>query len=313
MLRIASVLRSPQLALAGAALFWAGNFIVGRALRGDVPPVSLAFWRWVVAGVLLIPLTLGDVRDSRHVLRREWKLLLVLAVTGMVLFHVGVYTALQTTTAVNSLLFLSLTPVLIAVGGWVAFDERLTRLQVFAILLSLLGALVIIKRGSIAAMLSLAFNPGDLWMLLAVVVWAIYSLILKKRPADLQQMPLLTATTAIGLVFLALLYGWRFAEGERLTVNAPNVLGIVYTGVFASVLAYLFWNRGVKELGANATGMYLHLTPVFGAVLSFLLLGEGIAFYHIVGGALVFGGIILMNRQPAERAEGEMAGSVTEA
>jgi len=287
----------PYLALAGAALFWSGNFVVGRALRGDIPPISLNFWRWTVALALLLPLSYPQLRQYRAQLRREWKLIGALGLTGMAVFQTCVYTALQTTTAVNALLFLALTPVAIVFGSWLVFRDTLTVRQILGVGVSLLGAVILIARGSLATLLGLQLNPGDVWMLVAVVTWAIYSILVKRRPADLPQLAMLTGSVIVGVLLLLPVYTLRALQGEGLAFNLPNLLGILYVALFASILAFLAWNNGVAQIGPNRAGLFIHLMPVFGALLSFLFLGEGIAPFHIVGALFVFSGIGLMSRR----------------
>lgn len=286
----------PYLALAGAALFWAGNFVVGRALRGDIAPVVLSFWRWTVALLILLPLSYRQVAQHRTLLLREWKLLVALGVTGVAVFQTAVYTALQTTLALNALLLLSLTPVAIVSGSWLVFREMLTRWQLLGVLLSLLGAVILIARGSLDTLLHLQLNPGDGWMFLAVVMWAIYSILLRRRPAQLPQLALLTGSVIAGWVLLLPLYLVTTAAGAGIALSWPNLLGIGYVALFASVLAFLSWNNGVARIGPNRAGVFIHLMPVFGALLSFFFLGEGIALFHIVGALFVFSGIACMSR-----------------
>jgi drug/metabolite transporter (DMT)-like permease len=284
---------APQLLLSAAALFWAGNFIAGRALRGDIPPVSLNFWRWTIALLILLPFTFARLRLHRAALLREWKLVLALGATGIALFHTAVYSALTTTPAINALLFLAISPMAIAVLSWLVFRDTITRRQAAGIAISLAGAVVVIARGDPAALAGLRLNPGDLWMLLAVLVWALYSVLLKRRPASVPPLALLTASVIAGVALLLPAYLWQVGHGETMVLNTPNSAALLYIALFASVLAFLFWNRGVAELGPTRAGMFTYLMPVFGAALAIWLLGEPIAPYHILGAALVFGGIIL--------------------
>jgi drug/metabolite transporter (DMT)-like permease len=290
---------SPRLLLTGAVLFWAGNFIVGRALRGDIPPVSLNFWRWTTALLILLPLSIAQLRRHRALLLQQWKLILVLGATGVAAFHTSVYLALTTTPAVNALMFLSIAPMVIALVSWLAFRDTITSRQALGIFISLVGALVVIARGDLSVLLALRFNPGDLWMLAAVPLWAVYSVLLKRRPAELPQLTLLTATVIAGVGLLLPLYLWQLWQlwhGETMVVNAPNLLGLLYIAVFASVVAFLCWNRGVAALGPTKAGMFTYLMPVFGAVLAVLFLGEPIALYHVLGAVFVLAGIALTNR-----------------
>lgn len=291
----------PYLLLAGAALLWSGNFVIARALRDAVPPVSLNFWRWLLALIILLPFSMAPLRQHSALLRREWKLMLALGVTGIAAFHTLVYLALRTTPAINAVLLTSTAPMTIVLVSWLFFRETITARQALGILLSLGGVLLVITRGQISSLLALRFEAGDLWMLLAVPVWALYSVLLKRRPAGLPQLALLTSTVVAGLLVLLPLYLWRLAQGEVVRLSAGSVAGILYIAVFAAVVAFLFWNQGVAAIGPNRAGLFIHLMPVFGALLSILFLGERIAAFHVAGAALVFAGIALGSWQ-ARRA-----------
>lgn len=293
----------PYVMLAGASLFWAGNAIAGRALRGDIAPVGLNFGRWLVALVILLPVTYRSLMVQWPLVKANSRLFLALGLTGVTIFQTCLYLALQTTTAINSTLFFSLTPVVIVALSWILWRERLARPQTLGILLSLIGALFLIMQGQLNNLLAFQFNQGDLWMVLAVVLWAVYSVLLKKLPPTLTQPVILTATVLAGMLFLLPAFLITTLAGAALRLTPLNGLGILYVGIFPSVLAFLFWNRGVQAIGPNKAGMYLHLMPVFGAILSFVFLDEGLAFYHLVGAALVFGGIVLMSRGAAAPQE----------
>ncbi|MDW8318272.1 MAG: DMT family transporter [Anaerolineae bacterium] len=289
-------LSSPYLAPAGSALFWAGNFIVGRALRHEVAPIALSFWRWTVALAVLLPLTAAELWAQRDLLRQRWRSLAILGFTGVTAFQTCVYLALQTTTALNALLFLSLTPAAIAAGSWLFLGERLTARQAAGIGVSLVGAVVLIVRGDLGTLLGLRFARGDLWMLAAVLLWAIYSIVVRRRPTALSQLGFLSATVVAGMLFLAPMYAVAALTGHGgFHVTPATVAGVIYVALLPSVAAFVLWNRGVQRLGPNRTGMYLHLMPVFGAVLGVLFLGEAIALYQVVGAGLVFLGIAAMN------------------
>lgn len=293
----------PYLMLTGSALFWAGNVITGRALRHEVPPFTLNFCRWTIALLVLLPFTWRQIQAQWSLVQAHSKLIMALGFTGVAAFQSCVYMALQTTTAVNTLLFLTLTPMVIVLLSWLTWGEKLSRPQTLGIFLSLVGAVFLIMQGQLTNLLAFRFNPGDLWMLLAVLLWAIYSLLLRRRPATLAQPVLLTTTVMAGLLFIIPLFLFTIVSGDRMVVNLRSLLGVSYVGLFPSVLAFLFWNRGVSEVGPSKAGMFMHLMPVFGAALSFVFLGEGLALYHLVGAALVLAGIVLMSRGAAANSK----------
>jgi len=288
-------LASPQVGLSAAALFWSGNFIVGRALRDEISPVSLNFWRWMIALAILLPFTLGSLWVHRQVILREWKLIAAIGLTGIAAFHTCVYLALATTTAINALLWLAMTPLLIVLGSWLVFQDRITLQQLLGIGVSLVGAIVLIAQGSMSLLMALRFNTGDLWMLLAVVLWAIYSLLLKRRPVELPQTALLSASTVAAILLMSPVYLWGLPSEQQLLPSTQVVWGLLYVSLFASVLAFLLWNNGVSRIGPSRAGTFIYLMPVFGAVLSVAFLGEGVQLFQLAGGVLVFSGIALMN------------------
>ena len=290
-------LLSPQLGLSAAALFWSGNFIVGRALRDVVSPLPLNFWRWMIALAILLPFTGASLWRHRQIILREWKLIAAIGVTGIGAFHSFVYLALVSTSAVNALLLLATSPLLIALASWIVFKDRITTLQWLGMGVSLLGAVTLIAQGSFSQLLALRFGAGDLWMLLAVLLWTAYSLLLKRRPVELPQPTLLCASIIAALAFMAPLVGLGFAGEKTVSLSLTVVWGLLYVSLFASVFAFLLWNTGVAKIGPSRAGTFIYLMPVFGAALAFVFLDEGIQWFQWFGGALVFLGIAVMNRK----------------
>jgi drug/metabolite transporter (DMT)-like permease len=293
---------APYLMLAAAAAFWAGNFVIARALRDEAPPVSLNVWRWLVALAILLPLAGAETLRHRAILLRHAALILALGATGVAAFHTFVYLALQSTTVLSAVLLASTVPVVIPVLSWWIFRDRITRAQAIGIVVSLLGAFTIIVRGDPRTILSLGLDPGALWMAAAVPMWSLYSVLLKAVPKTIPPRALLLSTTVAGLLLLLPVYAWRLQEGERLVASPGSVLAILYVGLFASVVAFLFWNRGVASIGPNRAGLFVHLMPLFGAILSFAFLGETLARYHLVGALLVVSGLVVASRARPRRA-----------
>jgi drug/metabolite transporter (DMT)-like permease len=295
-----ALLRSPAVALALAALFWSGNFVAGRALRGHVDPVTLNFLRWLVALALIAPFVRQSTAASLQVLRREWRLILALGATGIASFHTLVYLALQSTTATSALLMLSLAPILTLLGSAAAGMEHPTGRQVTGALISIVGASVLITRGSLTGTLSQGFNAGDLWMLLAVVIWAAYSLILRRRPADLPSSVALAASIAAALVMMLPLLIFGAPTPVAALASFPVLLSIGYIALFASSIAFLLWSYGVSRLGPARAGQFIHLMPIFGAGLAFIVLAETPTLAQIAGAVLVLSGIAVVEHRPRQ-------------
>jgi drug/metabolite transporter (DMT)-like permease len=287
----------PYLLLALTVLFWSGNMVVGRAGREVLPPIAFNFWRWTIALAILLPFAWRELIAARAVIRREWKILVLLAATGVTTFHSAVYTGLSLTQAINGALYFATSPLFFVLLTWLLFGQRITLRQVMGIFLSMLGAAVVIARGDLGALWGLRLAAGDLWLLLAVALWALYSVLLLRRPADLPPFALLGATMAIGLVLLIPLYALELTAGRHVTLGLESALSIGYVSLFASVIAYIFWNRGVREIGPNPAGVMMNLMPVFSAALAVVFLGERLAAYHWLGAALVLAGILLAGRR----------------
>jgi drug/metabolite transporter (DMT)-like permease len=287
---------SPYALLVLAALFWGGNWVAGRGLRDDVPPVALAFWRWVVAAVAFLPFTLAGVIRHRQTIRREWLRLVVFALIGVTAFNVMTYIGLSGTPAINGALLNSAAPIFTFVTVWLAFGERATWRQMAGVALSLVGVAVIVTRGDLAALARLEIRRGDLWIMAAVYLWAVYSIMLRRWPSSLSPTIFLAVIMMIGMVFLFPLYLWEHASGRTVAIHARSVGGIVYLGLFASLGAYICWNRGVQAVGAARGSLFQHLIPVFTAMFAVLLIGESVVPFHLIGIGLILAGIYLATR-----------------
>lgn len=293
--RFTAFLISPYVGLTTAALLWSGNFVIGRALRDQISPLTLNFWRWTIALGVLLLFTHGLLWAHRRIVLREWKLMVALGFTGVAAFQTCVYLALVTTSALNALLLLVTTPLLTVFGAWALFRDPVTTRQLIGLGVSLVGAVLLIARGSLSLLMGLQFGTGDLWMLLAVALWTAYSLLLKKRPAELPQSVLLTASAITGIIGMLPVYISTQIGEELPRLSTQAVWGLLYVSLFASVLAFLCWNRGVSKLGPNRASTFIYLMPLFGAVLSLIFLGEGVQGYQVTGGMLIFFGVVLMN------------------
>ena len=302
--------RSPFLPyglLAIAVLLWAGNWVFARAMRFDVPPVALAFWRWVVALVILSPLAYSQVRQQWRVVLRSWRILCLLALLATVLQHIPVYIGLRDTTATNGALLNSTTPIMIFVLSRVLVGERWSARQALGVAISLGGVVVIVARGEFTVLAGLQLNGGDLWVLLATLSWAIYTVCLRWRPAELDPLAMLWTISALGVVAMVPLYAWELASGRTVHVTPIALAGIAYMGVFATVVAYVFWNRAVQQIGPNRAGPFMYLMLVYTPLLAMVFLDERLQLYHFIGCALILGGIYLAasGRRGAAGARGQ--------
>jgi drug/metabolite transporter (DMT)-like permease len=280
------------LALALACLFWSGNWIAGRALRDVMDPVALNFWRWAIAVAVLAPFALPSLLRQGPVIRRHAGVLLLLALTGVAVFQSLVYLGLRSTTAVNGVLLNSSGPLFILLCSWVLERERATLRQVAGMLLSFAGILVILSRGELDNLLAFRFGIGDAWLLLAMAVWGVYSVLLKRRPRELSGTGFLFVISVAGVLLLAPAYAVLAIQSPPRWPGTEAAGGVLYMGIAASVLAFICWNRGVAAVGANAAGFTLHLLPAFGTVLAILFLGESFHAFHAAGVATILAGVL---------------------
>jgi drug/metabolite transporter (DMT)-like permease len=284
------------LLLSLSALFWSGNFVLSRAVNTLIPPVGLNFWRWAVALTLLAPVALPKMRQQWPLVRKSRGFIILSGLLGVTLFNLLIYSAMHTTTAINAVLINSVVPVFIIALSRLFYGVRMTSRQWFGIALSLTGVVVIVLRGEAAAAAALALHRGDVQVLVAALAWAIYSVRLRHYPDGLDPFVFLFAITLCGLVMLAPLYAWEMAQGEMVRPTPATLASIAYVGVFASVAAFVAWNAGIRRVGAQIGGQFIHLMPVFSTLLAMLFLGERLHLFHLAGIALIVAGIFFATR-----------------
>lgn len=296
-LSILQRLFSPYLVMLLPPLFWGGNAVAGRMAAGLVPPLSLAFWRWLFAFLLLLPVGLPRLLPQMATARRHWKLLCLLSVSSVTAYNSFLYVALTSTSAVNATLVSAAIPVGIVALSWAWFREGVAPRQAGGIVLSLIGVLLVIAHGDLAALATLSLHGGDLWALAAVASWSLFSVVLKRYPTGLDSLSLLTVQVGLGTLFILPFYLAELLSGHGFTVTETSAGLIAYVAVFPSLVAYGLWNVGVARLGASTAGLYVNLIPVFTALLAIPMLGEGFHWFHGVGMGLIFVGIWLATLQ----------------
>ncbi len=283
----------PYLLLTLTVLFWSGNFVLGRGIREIIPPASLNFWRWTGALFILLPVGLPRVRRQKELLLQHVKWLALMSIPSITIFNAFIYKALQSATTTSTVLVNAMVPVFIALIVWFFFGERLSVRQVIGILVSMIGLLFIITRGEPGVLKNLEFSSGDLWTLGAGVSWAVYSVLLRRRPVQMDPIAFLTSIIFLGLVFLLPFYLWELSVYGGFSLSAASLGSIAYVCMFPSVLAYIFWNRAVDRVGASRGGIFFHLMPVFSILLAVSFLGERLHMFHLTGMMLIFSGIAL--------------------
>ena len=277
-------------------LLWAGNFIAGRAVSHEVPPVALSLIRWGLAFLCLLPFAIKPfLRDRVHYLNYRWHVFGT-AITGVAAFNLLVYRGLHTTSATNGIILNSFIPFLVAIFGFLFYRQRLPSSQLLGLLVSLTGVLIVVSHGDLQVLLTLAFAQGDVIIFLAMVFWALYTVWVKEIPASINRSGLMLCQVMIALIFLLPLTLW---ESQTTTVHLdnPQTLWILaYIGIFPSVIALLAYSRAVTLVGSVRASVFIHTMPIFGSALSTLLLRETFHLYQFLGMLTIFTGIWLANR-----------------
>jgi len=287
----------PYLLLSLTSLFWAGNAIVGRAIAGHFPPVTLSFLRWGCAFLIVAPFAWRHLIADWKVIRRHLPLMVAVSVIGISTFNTLQYTALQYTTALNVLLLQSTGPLFVALWALIVLRVRLTATQAIGIAASMVGVVVIILHGDLKELAAIELNRGDLLFIGALATFGLYTTLTQKRP-QMHALSFLGFTFGCGALFLVPLLAWELTSRPLPAVDLPNLGALLYVAIFPSILAYLCYNRGVRLVGANRSAPFFHLIPVFGSAMAILFLGEQPHLYHAVGYALVLTGVAIAARKP---------------
>jgi len=280
-------------ALALTALFWAGNALLGRALHEVAAPAVLTFWRWVAVLLMLSPFVMGELQRRAADLRRAWKAMLLLGLLSTGIYNALIYEALRYTTATNAALLNSSIPVWTVIAAWLIMREGTTRAQALALGVSFIGVFLIISHGDFAALAQLHVNHGDTLVLLAMMMWGVYSVCLRWRPVGLSPFAYLWVTGSVGLVLLTPWAAFSVASGADWRLPAPAWAGVAYLVLFHSICATALFNRSVDILGPARASQVVHLVPVFAVLLAATLLNEPIHLYHLGGFALILAGLAM--------------------
>ena len=277
--------------------FWAGNFVVGKlASFYEVPPFSLNFYRWFFAWLILAPFTIPEILEKRNYIIKNYKLFIVLGVTSITIFNSIVYYSLYYTQVISGILMISTIPVWILFFASFLKIEKTNLFQILGVILSLTGVLFIVTKADIQLIKELKFNKGDLSMVIGMLSWAIYSALLRKKTHPISQLALLEIIIICGFIFLVPIYFIEMSFGNKIVLGLPFILTLGYVVLFPGIFAFLFWIKGIDIIGANRSGVFLHLMTIFGALMAIVILGEKFMFYHFLGAIFIIAGITLSNK-----------------
>ena len=281
-----------------ASLFWAGNFVIGKfASIYEIPAFSLNFYRWLFVWIILFPFTYKEIYKNKKYIIENFRLFLVLGVTGITIFNSVVYYSLYFTQVISGILMISTIPVMIILISSVLKIEKTNNFQIIGVVLSLVGVFCIITKADLELIKNLDFNKGDLSMTIAMFSWATYSALLKKKKYKLSQISLLQVIISFGFIFLIPIYFIENKIGNPLNFSLPFFSILTYAVLFPAIASYLFWIKGISIIGTNRAGVFLHLMPIFGAILAMIIFKEKFMFYHILGAIFIIIGITLSNKK----------------
>ena len=278
--------------------FWAGNFVVGKfASFYNVPPFSLNFYRWLFAWLILMPFTISEIIKKKEYIISNYKIFLVLGITSITIFNSIVYYSLNFTQVISGVLMISTIPVMIMFFSSILKIEKTNLFQIIGVILSIVGVIIIITKANFEILKSLDFNKGDITMVLAMFSWALYSTLLKRQKYELSQISLLQVVISFGLIFLIPIYFIEYQIGFRINIDTPFILILSYVVLFPGLASFILWIKGIALIGANRSGVFLHLMPIISALMAMIIFDEKFMFYHILGACFIISGILLSNKK----------------
>lgn len=279
-----------------ATLIWSGNFVVARGVIHQIPPVSLAFYRWTTGTLIIAPFAWKSFRNEWPTLRKHWKYWLLISFFGITLYNTLIYVAGRYLPAVNlALIGTTSSPVMSIILAALILKEAIKPLRIAGLLICIIGILLLLSQGSWSKLIHFHFSPGDWWILLAALCFAVYNIMVRKKPQGVSPLSFLFITFLLGTLMLSPAYAVEQAITASVQWSPSLLLTIGYLGLGNSVLSFLFWNASIARLGAGRTALFGNLIPIFSSIEAVFILHEPITAIHLISGLLVIGGLLIAN------------------
>ena len=281
-----------------AALFWSGNFLVGKfASQYQIPPFSLNFYRWLFAWLILLPFTIQEILKKKNYILKNYKYFMILGITSVTIFNSIVYYSLNFTQVISGVLMISTIPVMIIFISSILKIEKTNIFQILGVTCSFIGVVLIITKANIEILMNLDFNKGDITMVFGMLSWATYSALLKKKKHEISQVTLLQVVISFGFIFLIPIYFVEYQMNYRLVLDNKFFIILTYVVLFPGLASFIFWIKGVSLIGANRAGVFLHMMPILSAIMAMIIFNEKFMFYHMLGAIFILTGILLSNKK----------------
>jgi drug/metabolite transporter (DMT)-like permease len=280
-----------------ATIIWSWNFIISRGVHDAIPPVTLSFLRWTVAFAVIFPFSYKFFLRDLEAIKRNYRYILITSFLGVTIFNTLIYIAGHSTEAINLSLIAITTPVFIIIFSRILFKEKISFLNILGIAVTLSGIIMLICRGSLKILLGISFSAGDIWMLSAAVIFAVYSLLVRKKPGDIGMMAFLFSTFGAGLIMLVPFFLYEITSAEPFALSMRVTVSILYIGIFASIGGYFLWSRAVELIGASKAGIIYYSLPMFSTIWAILILGEKVQIVHLISMILIITGIIIATKK----------------
>jgi drug/metabolite transporter (DMT)-like permease len=279
-----------------ATLLWSVNMVIASGIKGHIPPVGLAFWRWTIACIVLAPFALKSAIENWTIIKKHIRYLMLTAVLGITIFNTLIYFAGKTTSAVNLSLIAISIPLFIVVLSRIIFKEKVSNTKIVGIATIITGVLVLITKGSLEALLHINFTIGDLLMLVACFFFAYYTILVRQKPKELTPKVFLFSVFVLGVIFLFPFYLWEHLFYKKVIFDTTTILTTGYVGIFASLVSYYLWNEAIRLIGTSKTALIYYLIPVFSGILAYFFLGQAIVITQIISMGIIITGLLITNR-----------------